>query len=485
MDVSRNQSEYLSNNMGGNNNTQDISFEELQDGDEELIPSSSSSSMKLNNDLNRLNYIQKQRIRERSAILGKQIHPDKNDMFIEQQIRAFQQKLNIDDGGSIYGNGIGGSLNTLNVNANTFADYKGKGRASTFETQASKNYDFPEMDIEELSSMNLGLESDLQSMLSGQSYQDYLKLFQQQYSIENMNETAAAYEPVFSTGVNRFSSHADPMTAAEQAHAQGDLFLAIEALEEALRRKETSEGWRRLGSILAETDDDERAIACFTRAVRVDPNDLQSLLNLGVSYTNELDKVRALVYLHHWIISHPVYSHVLPDHEIKDYGFHMLHSEVMNAINRIQDNENDSDVDMIRGVLFHLVEEYEHAILNFRKAVKKNPNDYTAWNKLGATHANCRESDKAIECYRRALKIRPNYLRAWVNLGIAYANSHKNQEAVVVFLRVLSMAKSIQGNLLKHVWNYLSLSLSFMGRDDLVRLCEERDVELFRQHFKF
>lgn len=403
-------------------------------------------------------------------------------------MRALQQKLNIDDGAS-------GAMDYqsshqhhgLNMNANTFSDYKGKGSMlrNNLENQSSQNYDFPEMDIEELSSLNLGMESDLQGMLGGQAYQDYLQLFQQQYSIENMNATAAPYDPVFGPQTNRFVSHSDPMSASETAHSQGDLFSAIEALEEALRRKETSEGWRRLGFILSEADDDERAISCFTRAVRVDPNDLQSLLNLGVSYTNELDKVRALIYLHHWIASHPVYSNVLPDREIRDYSFHMLHTEVMNAVNRIQESENESDVDMIRGVLFHLVEDYQNAISSFRRAVKKNPNDYTSWNKLGATHANCRESDKAIECYRRALKIRPNYLRAWVNLGIAFANLHKNQEAVVMFLRVLSMGKNVRGKVLGHVWNYLSLSLSFMGRDDLVKLCEDRDVEAFRSHFQF
>lgn len=380
-------------------------------------------------------------------------------------------------------NNVGGSSGALNMNANSFADYTSRTR---LENSSSQNYDFPEMDIEELTSLNLGMEADLQNMLGGQAYQDYLQMFQQQYSIENMNSAAdVPYEPVFASQANRFTSHAEPMALSEELHRQGDLFGAIEALEEALKRNETSEGWRRLGSILAEADDDERAIDCYTRAVRADSHDLQSLLNLGVSYTNELDKVRALVYLRHWIASHPVYANVLPNHEIQDYSFHMLHTDVMNAVNRIQESENESDVDMIRGVLFHLVEDYQHAISSFRRAVKKNPNDYTSWNKLGATHANCRESDKAIECYRRALKIRPNYLRAWVNLGIAYANLHKNQEAVVVFLRVLSMAKNVKGKVLNHVWNYLSLSLSFMGRDDLVKLCEERNVEAFRPHFQF
>ena len=44
----------------------------------------------------------------------------------------------------------------------------------------------------------------------------------------------------------------------------------------------------------AENDDDKRAIAAMTRALRADPDNLEVLLSLCVSHTNELDAEEAL-----------------------------------------------------------------------------------------------------------------------------------------------------------------------------------------------
>ncbi len=41
------------------------------------------------------------------------------------------------------------------------------------------------------------------------------------------------------------------------------------------------------------------------KAVQVDPSNLEALLELGVSFTNELDELHALAYLHSWLQHHP------------------------------------------------------------------------------------------------------------------------------------------------------------------------------------
>ena len=44
------------------------------------------------------------------------------------------------------------------------------------------------------------------------------------------------------------------------------------------------------------------------RALEADPGNLEVLLSLGVSHTNELDASEALSYLHRWITAHPVHG---------------------------------------------------------------------------------------------------------------------------------------------------------------------------------
>ena len=44
------------------------------------------------------------------------------------------------------------------------------------------------------------------------------------------------------------------------------------------------------------------------RALDADPGNLEVLLSLGVSHTNELDASEALSYLHRWITAHPTHG---------------------------------------------------------------------------------------------------------------------------------------------------------------------------------
>merc|ERR1719183_1911253 len=60
---------------------------------------------------------------------------------------------------------------------------------------------------------------------------------------------------------------------------------------------QSSEGWRMLGQLYAEQDQDVEAIQCLRKGHEADPYNLESLLALGVSCTNELDQLPALKYL--------------------------------------------------------------------------------------------------------------------------------------------------------------------------------------------
>ena len=75
---------------------------------------------------------------------------------------------------------------------------------------------------------------------------------------------------------------------------------------------------------------------------------------------------------------------------------------------------------------------------------------------------------------------RPTYVRALANLAISFANQGLHEDAVRTYLATLK-----QNPTADHVWSYLRISLSHMGKDELVKLAEKRDVKLFRPYFKF
>ena len=56
----------------------------------------------------------------------------------------------------------------------------------------------------------------------------------------------------------------------------------------------------------------------------------------------------------------------------------------------------------------------------------------------------------------------------------------QHDEAVAVYLRVLHANSQAQ-----HVWSYLRISLSHLGKDNLVKLTDSKNVELFRPYYEF
>merc|ERR1719379_2944091 len=104
---------------------------------------------------------------------------------------------------------------------------------------------------------------------------------------------------------NPYADSANPLEEAQRLLREGrdrEALLALEA--EVQRNPESSEGWRQRGQLYAELDQDVEAIQCLRKGHEVDPYNLDSLLALGVSCTNELDQLLALRYLREWISNH-------------------------------------------------------------------------------------------------------------------------------------------------------------------------------------
>lgn len=249
--------------------------------------------------------------------------------------------------------------------------------------------------------------------------------------------------------------------------------LALEA--EALTNPENAEGWRLLGIAHAENDDDQQAIAAMMRAQEVDPTNLEVLLALGVSHTNELEQSAALKYLYQWLRNHPKYGTLSP----AELSGSLYYADVARIFNEAaQISPEDADVHIVLGVLYNLSREYDNAIDSFKTAIKLKPHDYSLWNKLGATQANSVQSAEAIEAYQQALDLKPNYVRAWANMGISYANQGMYEESIRYYVRALSMNPKAD-----NAWQYLRISLSCASRNDMFEACDSHNLDVLQKEF--
>merc|ERR1712232_1232006 len=252
---------------------------------------------------------------------------------------------------------------------------------------------------------------------------------------------------------NPYLDNVDPLAEAQRLVAEGrdrEAMLCLEA--EVTKNPESSEGWRMLGQLYAEMDQDVEAIQCLRKGHEVDPYNLDSLLALGVSCTNELDQLPALRYLREWISNHE-------DHQVlvrgldppAQYEYEAWRQQVTSLFNQAAlVSPNDADVFVALGVMENINRNYDGAIKALATACKLRPHDHTCWNKLGATLANSGKSESAVIAYHQGLQLKPNYARSWSNLAIAHANLQQHNDAARFYLSSLVLNPDAT-----HIWNFL------------------------------
>ena len=309
------------------------------------------------------------------------------------------------------------------------------------------------------------------------AYQEYQAALEEGAAGLGRSRALQKREYVFH-GENPFAESANPYQEGVALYGAGKLNEAVLALEAALKSNPgDSNCWRLLGTCYAENDDDVAAIVPLMRAVEADPSNLEALLELGVSFTNELADHEALRYLHSWLVHHPDFKNVPGDLPVD-----AAHVREM-FLRASEFAPKDPDVWAVLGVLYNLSREYDLAIDAFERACQLDPTNYSLFNKLGATYANSAHPEgakNAIKAYRRALELKPNYVRSWANMGISFANQNSYANAAKYYLKALSLNEKAD-----HLWGYLRFTFSCMGRPDLVQKSDARNLALFKDEFRF
>ncbi|CAH9107749.1 unnamed protein product [Cuscuta epithymum] len=358
------------------------------------------------------------------------------------------------------------------------------GWADEFAAQNRQHESVNEEWVDEFSKLNVTDWADefgrqVAEGVSGESsannwvdaYDEYLN---EQASLKQQSRSSRGiYE--FSD-LNPYVGHPNPLKEGQELFRKGLLSEAVLALEaEVLKNPENAEGWRLLGIAHAENDDDQQAIAAMMRAQGADPMNLEVLLALGVSHTNELEQAAALKYLYSWLRNHPKYGSIAPS----DLPDSLYHNDVAGLFNdAAKMAPEDADVHIVLGVLYNLSRDYDKAIESFKTALSLKPRDYSLWNKLGATQANSVQSADAIFAYQQAIDLKPNYVRAWANMGISYANQGMYEESIRYYVRALAMNPKAD-----NAWQYLRISLSCASRNDMVDACDSRNLDVLQKEF--
>ncbi|XP_074690336.1 PEX5-related protein isoform X7 [Strix aluco] len=284
---------------------------------------------------------------------------------------------------------------------------------------------------------------------------------------------------------------------------EGDLPVTILYLEAAiLQEPNDAEAWQFLGITQAENENEQAAIVALQRCLELQPNNLKALMALAVSYTNTGHQQEAYQALRNWIKQNPKYKYIVKSKKGSPALARRMSktSDESSLLEEVKDlyleaaHQNgdmiDPDLQTGLGVLFHLNGEFNRAIDAFSAALTVRPEDYTLWNRLGATLANGDRSEEAVEAYTRALEIQPGFIRSRYNLGISCINLGAYREAVSNFLTALSLQRKSRNQqqvphpaLSGNIWAALRIALSMMDQPELFQAANVGDLDILLRAF--
>jgi tetratricopeptide (TPR) repeat protein/glycosyltransferase involved in cell wall biosynthesis len=172
----------------------------------------------------------------------------------------------------------------------------------------------------------------------------------------------------------------------------------------------------RLGQTLIQHQQLQPAIACYRRAIQLDPSLTEAYLCLGALALQQRNFKSAIA----------------------------LYQKAIG-----QDDQNAAAY-LALGKALAQEKNWLKAILVYRRAIELQPNLGDAWHELGNALSQQEESQKAIAAYRRAIALQPDFSWSYHNLGDVYLKLEQWEEAATCFRQAIKLKADF-------VWSYQNL----------------------------
>lgn len=221
--------------------------------------------------------------------------------------------------------------------------------------------------------------------------------------------------------------------------------LAAQQIERAIQRKGTEPAfYNNLGEAYRALQRLPEALACYRRAVTLDPGFAEAYNGLGVALNEQGQWTEAVASYRRALELRPDYAEA--------------HNNLGIAWDRLGDPEA--------------------AIASYRRALELRPEYVEAHNNLGAAWKEQGDYAAATASYRRALELRPQFAEAHNNLGIVLNEQGQRNAAIACYQRALELnPRYVDAH------NNLCVALNGLGRHDAAIDCYRRALELKPDHW--
>jgi tetratricopeptide (TPR) repeat protein len=151
--------------------------------------------------------------------------------------------------------------------------------------------------------------------------------------------------------------------------------------------------------------DYDNAIAEFTEAIKLNPNNAVFYFNRGIAYYRKNDYDNA----------------------------------IENFTNAIQLNSDDANFYYNRGRAYYEKKDYDNAITDYTNAIRLNPDYTNAYNSRGLTYNKKEDYDSAIKDFIMAIQLNPNSDIYFYNIGRAYYYKKEYKRAITEFTNAIQL----------------------------------------------
>ncbi|MDB2529826.1 tetratricopeptide repeat protein [Paracoccaceae bacterium] len=228
---------------------------------------------------------------------------------------------------------------------------------------------------------------------------------------------------------------------------QSRLLLKKKNVDEALTIAEKTnelfpddiEGMGVLGSCLRASGSFDESLKFLNKAIEINPNYAEAIINRGLIYLNKKDHANALTDLEKAHNLKPHIKQIWPlvlnlKIEAKDFENTISLAEEMIKLNPV-----DEKTFAIIASCYQHLDNCDQAVVFYKKAIALKADYLAAWTNLASAFKKQGKIEEAIEAYSKVLSIKPDYAEAYNNMGVTLQEQGRPEEAIEAYTEALSI----------------------------------------------
>ncbi|HEV7377314.1 MAG TPA: serine/threonine-protein kinase [Pyrinomonadaceae bacterium] len=231
--------------------------------------------------------------------------------------------------------------------------------------------------------------------------------------------------------------------------------------------------WNNKGASLYELGQHEEALACWNKALNLNPLFEQAWLNKGTGLYEEGQYEEAIAYWNKALEINPLYPEAWLKKGAVLSEFNR-HEEALACFERAIEIKPDYVAAWSnKGGALGRLGRHQEALDCSEYALSLDPRNEDAWFNKGKQLSHFGRHKEAITSYDHAIEIKPRYVEAWTNKGVELGSLGRYEEA----LTCLDTATDINPRF-EQAWTSKGNVLYAMSQYEKAKACYERAIEI-------